>query len=84
MSEAILVEAFQRIDETTRRIEFDRIRKALTRFEEEKEAVEIEPEIADALKAICKRLERVQGLGVDLSPFVKRVMTQIDLMPAAV
>lgn len=85
MNDGILVEALQR-SERAQGDHFDKVRKALSRFQDGGEAEELEPEIADALRAICRKLERMQGLyqGLDMSPFVKQVMSHLDLMPAAV
>ena len=85
MSDSILVEAFRR-GESQNGDSFDKVKRALARFQDGGEAEQIEPEIAEALKAICRKLERMQGLyrGLDMSPFVKEVMSHLDLMPAAV
>jgi hypothetical protein len=85
MSDSILVEAFQRNDEARHQKQLEEVRKALDRFEDKPgKPEEIEPEILQALLAIHHQLQKVQGLNlkVEFSPYIQKVMANLDLSAA--
>jgi hypothetical protein len=85
MSDSILVDAFNRSFRESSGRQLDEIRNALTRFEDDANE-EIDPEVAAALLAIHRHLEKVRGLNIEVefSPFVQKVMDQLNLQAAAV